>query len=109
MIYRLIVDECVDGEVTGQGRMGGLTNSHHLSYLLDELGIRAPGFDNKKASFYFTEAGWRVAGSIIAVEARRRGHTVRCIQRKNPLRSQIVYADEVQVAILPARRKGKSR
>src|SRR5262245_28506781 len=109
MIYRLVVDECLQGEPSGQGRLGGLMNSHHLSSLMDELGIRAPGFDSKKARFYFTEAGWRQAGRILAAEARQRGHVVRCIRRKNPLPSQIVYQDEYQVAILPARRKGKGR
>jgi hypothetical protein len=89
-------------------RLGGPTNSRLLSYLMDDLGIRAPGFDNKKARFYFTEAGWRKAGRILAVEARRCGHVVRVVRRKNPQPSQVVYQED-QVAILPARRKGKRR
>jgi len=80
-------------------------NSHLLSYLLDDLGIRAPiRFDHKKSRFYFTEEGWRRAGRVIAVEARRCGHTVRCIRRKEPDASQVVFRDSLQVAILPARR-----
>jgi hypothetical protein len=103
VIYRLIVDECFEGVPSGRGRLGGLTNSYLLSYLLDELGIRAPSFESPKARFYFTEAGWRRAGRVIASEARRRGHVVRCIRRKEPAPSQVAYRDEDQVAILPAR------
>lgn len=72
--------------------------------LLDEFGIRAPSIENEKARFYFTEAGWRRAGSKVAVEARRCGHVLRVIRRKNPEPSQVVYRDELQVAILPIRR-----
>jgi hypothetical protein len=35
MIYRLEIDECLEGVPTGRGRLGGLTNSHFLSQLLD--------------------------------------------------------------------------
>jgi hypothetical protein len=79
-------------------------NSHHLSHLLDEHGIRMPNFENPKARFYFTEEGWRWAGRAIAAEARRCGHVARCVRRKEPAPSQVVYRDEYQVAILPARR-----
>lgn len=79
-------------------------NSYLLSYLLDDYGIRAPRFENKKARFYFTEEGWRRAGRFIAAEAKRVGHVVRCTCRKEPAPSQVVFRDENQVAILPARR-----
>ncbi len=104
MVYRNVVDECLEGPPTGQGRMSGLVNRHHLSYLLDEFGIRMPTIENEKARFYFTEAGWRRAGSKIAVEARRCGHVIRVIRRKNPEPSQVVYRDELQLAILLSRR-----
>lgn len=57
MIYRLVIDECLEGVPTGRGRLGGLTNSHFLSRMLDQFGIRSPSFDNEKARFYFAEAG----------------------------------------------------
>ncbi len=76
MIYRIVVDECFEGLPNGQGRLGGLTNSYLLSGMMDRLGIRAPiGLDHHKVRFYFTEKGWRLAGRLIAVEARDRGHT----------------------------------
>lgn len=105
MIYRITVDECFEGLPTGQGRMGGLTNSYLLSGMLDRLGIRAPlGLDHRKVRFYFTEKGWRQVGRLIAVEARERGHTVRVIRRKEPSPSQVVFRDALQLALLPSRR-----
>ncbi len=109
MIYRIIVDECFTGLPTGQGRVGGLTNSHLLSGMLDRLGIRAPArLDNRKVRFYFTEKGWRQAGRLIAVEAREKGHTIRVIRRKEPDESQVVFRDELQLALLPSRREKRN-
>lgn len=106
MIYRIIVDECFDGLPTGQGRLGGLTNSYLLSGMMDRLGIRAPRrLNNAKVRFYFTEKGWRRAGRLIAVEARDRGHVVRVICRKEPRASQVVFRDELQLAVLPSSRR----
>ncbi len=104
MIYRLIVNECFESVPSGRGRLAGLTNSIHLSHILDELRIRMPSIENMRARFYFTEAGWRRAGRVIAGEARHCGHVVRCVRRKEPDASQVVYRDEDQIAILPARR-----
>jgi hypothetical protein len=74
--------------------------------MLDQLGIREPSrLDNRKVRFYFTEKGWRQAGRLIAVEAREKGHAVRVIRRKEPHESQVVFRDELQLAILPNRRK----
>lgn len=105
MIYRIIVDECLEGVPTGQGRLGGLVNSHLLSGMMDRLGVHPPAkVDNLKVRYYFTEAGWRQAGRLIAVEARESGHTVRVIRRKEPNASQVVFRDELQLAVLPSRR-----
>lgn len=80
-------------------------NSHFLSGMMDRLGIHPPGrLDNRKVRFYLTEKGWRQAGRVIAVEARERGHTVRVIRRKEPNASQVVFRDELQLAVLPSRR-----
>jgi len=44
-------------------------------------------------------------GRHMYAAARQRGHTIRLIRRKNPAKSQIVYQDAYQVAILPASRQ----
>ncbi|MBL8816302.1 MAG: hypothetical protein JNL58_09745 [Planctomyces sp.] len=104
MIYRIIVDECFEGLPTGHGRLGGLVNSHLLSGMMDRLGIHPPArLDNHRVRFYFTEKGWRQAGRLIAVEARERGHKIRVIRRKQPNASQVVFCDELQLAVLPNR------
>lgn len=106
MIYRIIVDECLVGLPTGQGRLGGLVNSHFLSGMMDRLGIHPPtGLNNQRVRFYFTEKGWRQAGRLIAVEAKEKGHTIRVIRRKEPNASQVAFRDELQLAMLPSRRK----
>jgi hypothetical protein len=65
--------------------------------------LRAPNIANRRARFYFTERGWQKIGRFVATEARRAGHVVKVIRRKQPSRSQIVYRDNLQVAILPCR------
>lgn len=71
---------------------------------LEGFNLNAPKIKNARARFYFTEKGWEKVGKAIVARARVQGHVVRVIRRKNPEKSQIVYADELQVAILP--RKG---
>lgn len=109
MIYRMLVDECLEGIPTGQGRLVGLMNSHLLSGLMDRLGLRNPNLQNLKARFYFTETGWREVGKLIAGEARRQGHVVKVLRRKEPADSQVVYRDELQLAILPRRAGNKKK
>jgi hypothetical protein len=65
--------------------------------------IPFPRLSNPRARFYFTEAGWEKYGRHVYAAARKQGHAVRVIRRKNPAHSQIVYQDAYQVAILPAR------
>ncbi|MCC7021954.1 MAG: hypothetical protein IT338_03960 [Thermomicrobiales bacterium] len=65
------------------------------------LHLPAPDIANPRARFWFTERGWDRVGREVAAEARRRGHVVKVIRRKNPRPSQIVFADEWQVALLP--------
>jgi hypothetical protein len=107
VIYRILVDECLDGTPTGEGRFGGLANSHLGAGLLDEAGVSSPNFDSRRTRFYFTEAGWRAAGRAIAAKLRAAGHVVRVLRRKEPAASQVVFRDRMQVAILPGRGKGK--
>ena len=106
MIYRILVDSCLYDEQlqTDPGPLRGAWNSCHLSYLMDELGLCVPDVRNKRARFYFTEKGWRQVGRLLASEARKRGHTIKVLRLKNPKRSQIVYADDLQIAILPETR-----
>jgi hypothetical protein len=61
-----------------------------------------PPIGNRRARFYFTEAGWRKTGRAVVMDARRRGIMVRVVRLKNPPLSQVIYRDKWQVAILPA-------
>jgi hypothetical protein len=63
-----------------------------------------PDIANARARFWFTELGWDRFGRALVGEGRRQGYVVKVIRRKNPRRSQVVYADEWQMALLP--RKG---
>ena len=45
--------------------------------------------------------GWRQIGLKLVRMARERGHVVQVIRRKNPERSQIIFQDRLQMAILP--------
>ncbi|HPA17463.1 MAG TPA: hypothetical protein PLU30_06920 [Verrucomicrobiae bacterium] len=69
--------------------------------------LRGPEITNRRARFYFTEKGWRLIGRFLADAARRDGRVVRVLRRKNPSRSEVVYKDELQLAVLP--RKGTAR
>jgi hypothetical protein len=111
MIYRILINESYrdwDEEKgvwywRGGGELKGA--SHGLSGLMWALELPAPLITNPRARFYFTELGWRRIGRVLASEAKKRGHVVQVIRRKNPRRSQIVFADSLQMAVLPA--KGK--
>jgi hypothetical protein len=70
---------------------------------LDENGVEAPGIGNRRARFYFTQTGWEKVGRRLAAEAKRRGHSVKVFRRKEPRESQVVYRDELQIAILSTR------
>jgi hypothetical protein len=67
---------------------------------MDQKGLRRRRISNKRARFYFTELGWRKVGRFVAAEAKRTGRVVKVIRRKQPDRSQIVYQDELQLAVL---------
>jgi hypothetical protein len=117
MIYRILTDafdEYWDKDrqivVRRSLRMIGVGST--LGGLMWELHLPAPDFDNERARFWFTERGWDRFGRKLASEGQRAGHVVKVIRRKNPKRSQIVYADEWQMALLPVetarRRDGKT-
>lgn len=73
----------------------------YLADVMVERGMNAPAIYNKRARFYFTEKGWQTVGRYVATEARRLGHHVQVLKHKNPKSSRIVYADSLQVAVLP--------
>jgi hypothetical protein len=107
MIYRILVDtadviEKVDGTFTLTRRLQGAMGE--LCDVMADLDLPSPSrLRNSRTRFYFTERGWQRVGRHVAAEAKRRGHTIKVIRRKNPRPSQVAFADEWQVALLPAR------
>ena len=109
MIYRILIDTVkyeMDATMkrvleypSGTNLRGVFTAG--FSQGLDDIPF--PHLTNPRARFYFTEAGWQKYGRRVYAAARKRGHTIRLIRRKNPAKSQIVYEDVYQVAILPLR------
>lgn len=130
MIYHIQINQSVaiidlatgERQVRSPGRLGGVSGGMQivtggpdgprlafgLSDVMWRLRLRAPALTNPRARFYFTERGWQRVGRVVAAEARRRGHLVQVIRRKNPPRSQVVYRDADQVALLPGRRPGST-
>lgn len=78
-----------------------------LGAMMWELHLPAPDFDNPRARFWFTEQGWDRVGRALVAEGRRRGYVIKVIRRKNPRRSQIVYQDDLQLALLPLKAPGR--
>jgi hypothetical protein len=68
-------------------------------------GLPSPPLMNPRARFYFTKLGWHEVGQHVYAEVKRRGHVVSVIRRRGPSRSQVVYRDAWQVALLPRRRR----
>jgi len=64
---------------------------------------------SSKACFYFTQKGWDLYGRDMCKEAYdwgyRNGFNIQVIKRKNPKKGDIAYRDELQVALLPKRKK----
>ncbi len=116
MIYRVIADLrmiqgiCLPGEEThwqwvippnpkyremvGAGTCFGPIMNRH--------GLPAPPIRNPRARFYFTESGWNKVGRFVAAYGRKKGFIMQVIRRKNPPASQIIYQDNLQVALLPS-------
>jgi hypothetical protein len=114
MIYRILINEHYwvwDGEKKEEVLKYGnkLKGARYgLSDLMWELHLPAPELNNPRTRFYFTELGWRKIGRLLVREAKKRGYMLKVIRRKNPRRSQIVYRDKLQMAILPNKRKKDS-
>jgi hypothetical protein len=75
--------------------------------MLGMSGLPSPDKVHPRARFYFTEAGFRRFGEEIIADAKAHGQVLRVEKRKNPSRSEIVWQDEWQVAILPAKKRKK--
>jgi hypothetical protein len=91
-----------DRDYRDDTRLGG-AGYGRLADIMQDSGLRAPAISNPRARFYFTELGWLTVGRHVAAEARRLGHVVKIVRRKNPSQSQIVYNDKLQMAILQRR------
>jgi hypothetical protein len=115
MIYRILVDyrqyeyfidgrilavSCRDNGCPEDERLTG-AGFGNLAGVMWRHGLQAPEVLNPRARFYFTAVGWRQVGRHVAAQARLDGHVTRVIRRKNPGRSQVVYRDNLQVALLP--------
>lgn len=68
-----------------------------------EMGLKPPTTRkiNPRARFYFTELGWKKFGRELLRRASTRGFGTRLERKKNPKKSETVYEDAYQVAILP--------
>jgi len=84
---------------------GQLMGAHMAGVL--GFDMKLPHITNPRARFYFTEDGWEKVGTAVAANARREGRVIKIIRQKNPLASQIVYQDALQVAIIPLKHKTK--
>ena len=108
MIYRILTEYASAFQRVGdtyefiatEHRLGGARRE--LGDVMDNMKLPLPHhLTNTRTRFYFTERGWRLYGRHILAEGRRRGLKIKLIRRKNPRRSQVVYQDAFQVAILP--------
>ena len=105
MIYRIVAethdvafdDESQQWHLVSAGLRGAFTAGVTGGF----SGVPAPRLANPRARFYFTEAGWKKFGQGVLAVAKEEGRMVRVIRRKNPPKSQIIYQDAYQVAILP--------
>lgn len=82
----------------------GPSCSPRLRRLMVEAELFSPKLTNLRARFYFTDLGWHRIGARLLHEARALGYVVKYTRRKSLRKSQVVYQDEYQVALLPIRR-----
>jgi len=112
MIYRIRLsrdtpfykneDDAWNDKVSGhEPRRSG--TAFNLSDEMDLLGLPPPKvkMKNRRARFYFTERGWDEFGRRLFAIAKKRGLNPTIVRKKNPKRSDVVYGDLWQVAVLP--------
>ena len=85
--------------------LGGAFHHGYLDWGCEGIDVlkSPPKINNPRVRFFFTEAGFHRFGPALMAEAKRLGQVLRVERQKNPKRSQIVYQDRWQVAILPER------
>ena len=99
--YDIVLDEAAQSWVrTSAGLRGAFSAGVDQGF----GEVPTPHPTNPRVRFYFTEVGWKRFGQGVLTAAREQGRMVRVIRRKNPRKSQIVYQDAYQVAILPPKR-----
>jgi hypothetical protein len=110
LIYRVVGESTVWVWSEESGAMeilpipGQLMGAFNAGFADDAWGeLPMPMLSNPRVRFWFTERGWRDYGLRVAAEARASGRAFRVIRRKNPSKSMVVYRDDWQVALLPAR------
>lgn len=105
MIYRVVAEtfDIVLDEARQHSRLvsSGLRGAFSAGVNGAFDAVPTPRLENSRARFYFTELGWKRFGAGVLAAARAEGRAVRVIRRKNPARSQILYQDAYQIALLP--------
>jgi hypothetical protein len=102
MIYRVLCDG--RDPLSGRTRFSGAW----CAGLGGFEGLRMPAVC-ERWRFYFTEHGWRHVGLGVVRQARAEDRVVKIIRRRNPPRSQVVYADAYQLAVLPCAKSMRRR
>ena len=110
MIYRILCDSDVgvreepDGTISSipGGRLKGAFTAG-----VSGFNLKSPTFEHPRARFFFTEAGWKQVGKTVAANALVEGRIIKVIRQKNPHASQVIYRDDLQVAIVPLKKNTK--
>jgi len=94
MLYRIVIqNSTIPMRAPPRGLLGDILDKILLPYP-KKRNI------NSRARFYFTEQGWVLYGKAVQAQATRLGFKSQVIKIKNPKKSDIVYQDYYQVAIL---------
>lgn len=78
-----------------------------INDLMIACGLRTPPAVNTRARFWFTERGYDVVGRDIVRFLSSKGENVRVLQKKNPKRSDVVWGDCYQIALLPTGKRSR--
>mgnify|MGYP007123700038 CR=1 FL=1 len=109
MIYRVVAADFSDEELRKLARRMKRRQARHPSFggafctagIAMDVPLPKKNLDHPRARFWFTEKGWKRSRQIMLTDMKERGVPFKVLCQKNPKRSQIVYQDEFQVAILP--------
>jgi hypothetical protein len=103
MIYRILAATQLDQWDQRRGTWVTVPGPLQGGFMagLGGFNLDMPEIKNPRTRFYFTEKGWHELGKAIVAQARRDGVHLRILRRKNPRPSQIIFEDDLQIAILP--------